>query len=47
MRKAASRENFMLRVQDIPAVLNQLAAWNSTLPLKTDQSSEIANGPLR
>ena len=36
MRKAASRENFMLRVQDIPAVLNQLAAWNSTLPLKTD-----------
>jgi predicted dienelactone hydrolase len=29
LRKAASRENFMLRVQDISAVLDTLAVWNS------------------
>ncbi|HSY42321.1 MAG TPA: hypothetical protein VK811_00315 [Candidatus Acidoferrum sp.] len=29
MRRAASPENFMLRVQDIPAVLNQLEIWNA------------------
>ncbi|MCO6047548.1 hypothetical protein NG895_26895 [Aeoliella sp. ICT_H6.2] len=28
MRSAASGENFMLRVQDIPAVLDRLAQWN-------------------
>ncbi len=29
LRHAASQENFMLRVKDISAVLDQLAAWNS------------------
>ena len=29
MNQAASRENFLLRVQDVPAVLNQLEAWNA------------------
>lgn len=29
MRQAASLDNFLLRVQDIPAVLNQLANWNT------------------
>jgi len=29
MRQAASLENFLLRVGDVPAVLNQLQAWNS------------------
>jgi predicted dienelactone hydrolase len=28
MRKAASAENFMLRVKDVPAVLDQLDRWN-------------------
>lgn len=28
MRKAASAENFQLRVKDVPAVLDQLTAWN-------------------
>ena len=28
MRKAASAENFMLRVADVPAVLDALATWN-------------------
>jgi predicted dienelactone hydrolase len=28
MKKAASAQNFMLRVKDIPVVLDQLAAWN-------------------
>jgi predicted dienelactone hydrolase len=28
MRQAASPDNFLLRVQDIPAVLNQLEIWN-------------------
>lgn len=28
MNKAASAENFLLRVQDVPAVLDQLAVWN-------------------
>ncbi len=28
MRKAASLDNFLLRVKDIPAVLTQLDAWN-------------------
>jgi predicted dienelactone hydrolase len=28
MRKAAGLDNFMLRVKDIPAVLDQLAEWN-------------------
>ena len=30
LRRAANLENFMLRVKDIPAVLNQLERWNST-----------------
>jgi predicted dienelactone hydrolase len=30
MNQAASLENFLLRVQDVPAVLNQLEAWNAT-----------------
>lgn len=30
MRKAASRENLLLRIKDVPAVLDQLAAWNKT-----------------
>lgn len=30
LKRAASLENFMLRVKDIPAVLNQLAAWNGS-----------------
>ncbi len=29
MKQAASLENFLLRVQDIPATLNQLATWNA------------------
>lgn len=28
MRKAASKQNFMLRVKDVPAVLDQLQQWN-------------------
>jgi len=28
MRKAASAQNFLLRVQDVPAVLDQLQEWN-------------------
>ncbi len=28
MKKAASGENFLLRVKDVPAVLDQLEAWN-------------------
>jgi len=30
MQKAASLKNFMLRVQDVPAVLDELAAWNAS-----------------
>lgn len=30
MRKAAGPENFLLRVRDIPAVLDQLGRWNET-----------------
>ena len=30
MREAASLENFMLRVKDVPAALDQLDAWNKT-----------------
>ena len=30
MRNAASGKNFMLRVQDVPAVLDQLERWNGT-----------------
>jgi predicted dienelactone hydrolase len=33
MRKAASLENFLLRVRDIPAVLDQLEVWNKSGPL--------------
>lgn len=33
MRKAASLGNFLLRVRDIPAVLDQLEAWNKSGPL--------------
>ncbi len=29
MNRAASLENYLLRVQDVPAVLNQLEAWNA------------------
>ncbi len=29
MNRAASLENFLLRVQDVPAVLNQLEIWNA------------------
>ena len=29
MRKAASLDNFLLRVHDVPAVLNTLAGWNA------------------
>jgi len=34
MNQAASLDNFLLRVQDVPAVLNQLAIWNAA---KTNQ----------
>jgi predicted dienelactone hydrolase len=34
MNRAASLENFLLRVQDVPAVLNQLESWNAA---KTNQ----------
>jgi predicted dienelactone hydrolase len=34
MKRAASLENFVLRVEDVPAVLNQLKIWNSA---KTNQ----------
>lgn len=30
MNEAASAKNFMLRVKDVPVVLDQLAAWNKT-----------------
>jgi predicted dienelactone hydrolase len=33
LRKAASLENFLLRVRDIPTVLDQLEAWNKSGPL--------------
>ncbi len=33
LRKAASLENFLLRVRDISAVLDQLEAWNKSGPL--------------
>jgi predicted dienelactone hydrolase len=33
MRQAASLENFLLRVQDVPAVLDQLEVWNKSGPL--------------
>jgi predicted dienelactone hydrolase len=33
LRNAASLENFLLRVRDVPAVLDQLEAWNKTGPL--------------
>jgi predicted dienelactone hydrolase len=36
MNQAASLENFLLRVQDVPAVLNQLEAWN------TDKTNQLA-----
>jgi len=36
MRRAASADNFLLRVQDVPAVLDQLAVWN------TNRSSPLA-----
>ena len=37
MKQAASLDNFMLRVQDVPAVLNQLAIWNAA---KTNQLAD-------
>jgi predicted dienelactone hydrolase len=33
LREAASLENFLLRVKDVTAVLNQLEAWNKSGPL--------------
>jgi predicted dienelactone hydrolase len=33
LRNAASLENFLLRVRDVPAVLDQLEAWNKSGPL--------------
>jgi predicted dienelactone hydrolase len=36
MNRAASLDNFLLRVQDVPAVLDQLAMWN------TNKSSPLA-----
>lgn len=33
LREAASLENFLLRVKDVTAVLDQLAAWNKSGPL--------------
>ncbi len=33
MQGAASLENFLLRVHDVPAVLDQLAVWNKSGPL--------------
>jgi predicted dienelactone hydrolase len=36
MNRAASLENFLLRVQDVPAVLNQLQTWNA------DKNSPLA-----
>jgi predicted dienelactone hydrolase len=32
MKQAASLDNFMLRVRDVPAVLNQLEIWNTNKP---------------
>jgi predicted dienelactone hydrolase len=37
MQRAASGRNFMLRVRDVPAVLDQLAAWNR------DETHPLAN----
>jgi predicted dienelactone hydrolase len=34
LREAASLENFLLRVKDVTAVLDQLDAWNKSGPLK-------------
>jgi predicted dienelactone hydrolase len=36
MNQAASLQNFLLRVQDVPAVLNQLESWNA------DQTNQLA-----
>ena len=36
MNQAASLDNFLLRVQDVPAVLNQLEIWN------TDKTNVLA-----
>jgi predicted dienelactone hydrolase len=33
LREAASLENFLLRVKDVPAVLDQLETWNASGPL--------------
>jgi len=33
LREAASLENFLLRVKDVPAVLDQLEVWNKSGPL--------------
>jgi predicted dienelactone hydrolase len=33
LREAASLENFLLRVKDVPAVLDQLETWNKSGPL--------------
>ena len=33
LRNAASLENFLLRVRDVPAVLDQLDTWNKSGPL--------------
>jgi len=41
LKQAASMENLLLRVQDVPAVLNQLKVWNET---KTNLLAEAIGG---
>ena len=41
MRDAASRENFDLRIHDVPAVLDQLAHWNSASNKSEDDTSRL------
>ena len=41
MRKAASGQNFLLRVRDVPAVLDQLDQWNKTAGHELDGRLEL------
>ena len=42
LRNAASAENFMLRAKDVPAVLDQLAAWNAAASSDEGVAGQLA-----
>ncbi len=44
LERAASLENFLLRVQDVPAVLNQLEIWNVDNELSARGPDEFEEG---